>query len=1134
MSSDSENDYNNYDEEVMSDKELLDNESDIEETHEEKTSKDMKALSKKKYDPKFSIPNENEEQNLRNAGVVIQSNLLDMQVEELLSNVSVNYDSLDKVNAFLKDLQTVINSTEEQDVSFDDIDATALYQNTVFDKPISLHYQKPYRMDIIGSYLLRTSLINNLNIDIAIQMPDSCFSSKDYLDYVYFNKRSLYLYVLMKTMKEKYSSLNIYYSWWNKDYSKPIICIDLGDTYSKYKYTVRLIPSLSHCRLDISKLNEERNNCRQIINGKPSAVSTSYYTNLILEDMYLAVHTKYIYTHMKKYPNLGKTIQLLKVFLFQHNISQYGDSINGFYLSVLLCSLCDQNSITSHMTPTQMVKIFLEYIVKTDFKTNPIKINTTNEINIVPKENTLYILDGTYKNGYNVTFRVTEQAYRDFINVCKCVLTTYTESASATAVFNSLYANKQYIYNRYDQYIRISMPPLSSQSSYPESLYNVPYPIYIQRQLILLTERALKGRILSCRIFINEQNKWKENESPKYPSFFYICLSLDPSSLSITVNKGPSAEDQQACAEYRAFWGAKSELRRYKDGSILETTLWTVPASEYYRIPVNILTYIYQLHLPCITDVPEYLNNVFDKYNTVEDDYISTTMKLQNSLAALSNICREMRIFEEEGGEKEIEGYISSVESISYETAYLSLSAPYPSPLLANSRGDSSKVYTTVTPIYLVANYHCQRNWGEDISVYNSKMQLIYITLSRFLKSKNIISFVTPYCIDIIYNGYIFRLNLYTERESNILLYHPHIQLNISEDIILSKSPYKVNYSNSFIPIGYNYYIHNIFMPQHISTLKTFYSEHPTFSSSLRLLYIWFHSHLLSFSLPLYILDLMMMSIYTETDSLPSPNSAFVGFYRCLQLISNYNWNDEILLVDIHNELNKEEKTKIIKSMNKQKKQVENKCCLYICTPRDKQSKSTTYINDKVLFKRFINLATQSINIIHNYFDTNNIEKMDIYSTQVFTPSYSDFDIIIDLKQEVLLPISKLLSNYNNKIKKSRGKLYLAPEQQNLRLNYKNILLTGHDPIQLIYNQLFKLLKNEAYIFGNHIFGNSLYIVWKPSSFISNTFKLSQVNHTITYHDCKTKKEMTVINIFEIMNMLNIELEDVAKSIRFI
>ncbi len=57
-----------------------------------------------------------------------------------------------------------------------------------------------------------------------------------------------------------------------------------------------------------------------------------------------------------------------------------------------------------------------------------------------------------------------------------------------------------------------------------------------------------------------------------------VCLRLDVDNAFRALDKGPAAEDAPAAARFRAFWGAKAELRRFQDGSILETLDWTEDA----------------------------------------------------------------------------------------------------------------------------------------------------------------------------------------------------------------------------------------------------------------------------------------------------------------------------------------------------------------------------------------------------------------------------------------------------------------------------------------------------------------------------------------------------------------------------
>ena len=54
-------------------------------------------------------------------------------------------------------------------------------------------FAPPTKVELAGSYLLRTCAAPQLNVDVSIQLPASILQEKDYLDGRYVDKRLLYL-----------------------------------------------------------------------------------------------------------------------------------------------------------------------------------------------------------------------------------------------------------------------------------------------------------------------------------------------------------------------------------------------------------------------------------------------------------------------------------------------------------------------------------------------------------------------------------------------------------------------------------------------------------------------------------------------------------------------------------------------------------------------------------------------------------------------------------------------------------------------------------------------------------------------------------------------------------------------------
>jgi len=82
-----------------------------------------------------------------------------------------------------------------------------------------------------------------------------------------------------------------------------------------------------------------------------------------------------------------------------------------------------------------------------------------------------------------------------------------------------------------------------------------------------------------------------------------IGLLLNADTAAKKVERGPPAEEAEAARRFRAFWGDKSELRRFKDGGIQETLVWSEADGPEgpMSVPAAMAGFALRRHLPCIT-----------------------------------------------------------------------------------------------------------------------------------------------------------------------------------------------------------------------------------------------------------------------------------------------------------------------------------------------------------------------------------------------------------------------------------------------------------------------------------------------------------------------------------------------------
>lgn len=81
----------------------------------------------------------------------------------------------------------------------------------------------------------------------------------------------------------------------------------------------------------------------------------------------------------------------------------------------------------------------------------------------------------------------------------------------------------------------------------------------------------------------------------------HVGITLRFPEAERLVDKGPKGDEEEKVAAFRKFWGSKAELRRFKDGSILESVLWaennSLKATKRYMIIRDIVSYALSLHV---------------------------------------------------------------------------------------------------------------------------------------------------------------------------------------------------------------------------------------------------------------------------------------------------------------------------------------------------------------------------------------------------------------------------------------------------------------------------------------------------------------------------------------------------------
>jgi hypothetical protein len=136
---------------------------------------------------KVELPNKDEQLSLQNAEILVKSNLMRMQIDELLANVRDNLVSKKRikfdgwVSNVCDSLRSCKSGTVMKNLTFDWLQKANLRSFVLEGHRISevaVDFDKPESVQIVGSHSLHSGTSPHLNCDIAVVMPKDIFDSR--------------------------------------------------------------------------------------------------------------------------------------------------------------------------------------------------------------------------------------------------------------------------------------------------------------------------------------------------------------------------------------------------------------------------------------------------------------------------------------------------------------------------------------------------------------------------------------------------------------------------------------------------------------------------------------------------------------------------------------------------------------------------------------------------------------------------------------------------------------------------------------------------------------------------------------------------------------------------------------------
>jgi len=290
-----------------------------------------------------------------------RGSLFVMQVEEMIQELEKGASNgKSKIEPLMHKLHELCESMPSSSIHFNDL-ATRFpelaFYNTVLSEKAGqapTTYSKPIRMEVIGSYLLKTGVTSGKKcgrtIDISCVMSKDQFLPKDHVNYRYNDKRSAFL-ALLKQHLSSQGVEGLSFECMHDNVFRPCLMMKVPDS----NHQLRITATPEAGTFNLSRLGADKNALRRKIEGSDELdfnTPTPYYNSTLLEDFYSQAVRDYQHGVIKKYKNLKHAILLLKRWIAQ----RFGPSDRnglGFAVSLLACHLCSNGGDLSNMTDGQ-------------------------------------------------------------------------------------------------------------------------------------------------------------------------------------------------------------------------------------------------------------------------------------------------------------------------------------------------------------------------------------------------------------------------------------------------------------------------------------------------------------------------------------------------------------------------------------------------------------------------------------------------------------------------------------------------------------------------------------------------------------------------------------------------------------
>ncbi|KAF4121527.1 U3 small nucleolar RNA-associated protein 22 [Geosmithia morbida] len=993
----------------------------------------------------------------RDAARMSTASMFTLQTDELLKGSRVDYAKvLDGVDTLLHRLKGVIDSIPAHEaVPISEATPEFEKKHSISipypdpkppkDAPYKLAFDSPAQCNVVGSYVSRTMVKTQtaFSVDMVVQMPRSLFQEKDYQSMRYFYRRAYYIaYIAAHLRKELGDHVDAEYSLLHDNSLLPILVLrprpaaadeedDEGKKEEEKKatkktkakpYTVRIIPCAPEDLFPPSKLTptSANNADRQqagIGKEKEKRASPFYNSTLKAESTFIT-YLRLLTKAKTDCPSFADACLLGRIWLQQRGfggpVSQGG--FGHFEWAVMVALLLRSGgrngkaALSSSLSSTELFKAVIHFLADTDLTKKPLILGGGAAAAAAAAEpgGSPVVYDSS--TALNILHRMTPWSAG--------LLRTHARSTAdlladeAADKFAPIFIMRVNVWSQlYDSVFDIDSPDMlvptaaSSDSrgpvwDYASGVYKVLKRAYGDRaELINIQQPGTACWSLGGTASSQQQQQQRRRRR------LVVGVIFNAHNMPRQMERGPPAEEQRDAARFRQFWGDKAELRRFKDGSILECVEWT--GRQAVDICEEVTRHALARHVKLTHDEVSFLGG-----------------SLSSSIIALSHLDKPafdaarqaFQTFEHDVRSLEdLPLQIRQLAPVSPLARYTSILPPIPGAAFAGG----------FEPMDVNMYFEVSSRWPENlIAIQETKIELLldldrrltsaYDTITTFLgrDDRAIDSEANLAYLDVVYDtGAAFRVRIYSDVEETLLerrVRNRSLQGYVRDAVQDKLLAFRWDHSTA---------------PLHTQTVATFCTRLPALSPAIRLAKQWFSSHKLSAHVSDEVIELLVLSVFLSPYPWGVPSSASTAFLRTLDFLSRWDWREDPLILntsttdndDGDNENNNNNNSgsnedrrasirRDLETWRKRDPNMNNHAALFIATSTSPSGQTYTRNGpSRLAASRMTRLARAACSLLRD-------RDVRLNVTSLFEPSLTDYDVLFHLSPKAIRSVMRSAS----------------------------------------------------------------------------------------------------------------------------